>query len=189
MKRYIRSNDDIVAETGEAIVDAWSTALKACDLYEEDIHCLSYNEVKKFKPVVERELRKRGIDLSGRSMVIPQNGEGFAIEGMSVGGNAEAIVDRLIRGCIKSAWGKVDPEEAIEVIKDAASIGNKIYLKDKFGYCDPVSLERALAVAQAGDSTQYSGQGSQSYIDETKVTVYEDYFGNVKVARTVARYD
>lgn len=190
MKRWIHASEEVENNIGEAIINAWAAALKECDLQEEDVHELTYDEVKNLEKVLEKNLRDRKVDLSFKSYFIPNNGEGFAIQGMKVGGNTGAIANTLIRGCNKIAWTPIpNQKEAVEYIEYAADQGNKIYMGDKFGYCVPISEQKAYDLIGAGNTTQYSGYGSQSYIDVTTVTVYEDYFGNIKVNRSTLRYD
>ena len=170
-------------------MNAWFKALSQAGLEEEDVHCLSYEEIKNFKKILERELNNRHVNLPYQSLVIPQNGEGTQIEGLKIGGNTSAIADSLIRGIINKAWQVVPKKEAASTIEYADDSGMEIYTQDKFGYCVPSNYAKAMKLIGAGDDTQYSGHGSQQYIDVTNVTVYEDYFGNVKVARSTLRYD
>lgn len=185
MKRWIKGST-ASAEMSEAIFNAWEKSLEQADLQEEDIHTLTYAEVKDFEKILERNLKDNQVDLSFKSMFLPSVGNGLAIQGMKVGGNTGAIANSLIRGCNKLAWTPLyDQSEASDYLDNAPAI----YTEDKYGYCIPSSKSKALSLIGAGNKTQYSGYGSQSYIDETKVTVYEDYFGNIKVDRSTLRYD
>ncbi len=191
MKRMIKANSDDFKEMGQDIIEAWNAALTKLNIYEENIHTMSYEEIKKFEKVLQQELRDRQVDLSFKSLILPSQGQGFQIEGMKVGGNIGGIANNLIRGVIKKAWGAPfgKGHNLIEIIEDAESSGQNIYIEDKYGYCVPASANKAISLISKGDTTQYSGYGSQSYIDQTNVSVYEDYFGNVKVDRTTLRYD
>lgn len=186
MKRMIRAAEDYENNLSDAIKNAWFKALQECDLEEEDIHVLSYDEIKQFQKALETELSNRKVDLSRKSIVVEQTGEGTQVEGLKVGGNVVGIASDLIRGVIKKAWEPLSKEYWEEYLSDDSV---DIYEEDKYGYCNPITSKKALQLIGLGDKTQYSGQGSQSYIDETKVSVYEDYFGNLKVARRVVRYD
>lgn len=189
MKRWIKASEEYENNLGEACINAWEYALDQAGLQEEDIHVLSYDEIKTFEKILERELKNRHVDLSYKSAVIPQEGRGSQIEGLKIGGNVGAVADNLIRGVTKKAWHAVSKEENVETIEFANDSGMEIYTQDKYGYCVPSNAQKALKLVGAGDYTQYAGHGSQQYIDDTKVTVYEDDFGNVKVARTTLRYD
>ena len=186
MKRMIRASEDYENNLSDAIKNAWFNALKACDLDEEDIHILDFKDIHEFQKALERELKNRSINLAGKSIVIEQTGEGTQIEGLKVSGNVGGIASDLIRGVIKKAWEPLSKGYWEEYLSDDSV---DIYEEDKYGYCNPISSNKALNIVGLGNKTQYSGQGSQSYIDETKVSVYEDYFGNLKVARRVVRYD
>ena len=186
MKRMIRATEDYENNLSDAIKNAWFKALQECDLEEEDVHVLSYKDINQFQRALEGELRNRHVDLSGKSIVVDQTGEGTQIEGLKVGGNVGGIASDLIRGVIKKAWEPLSQEYWEEYLSDDSVA---IYEEDKYGYCNPITSKKALQLIGSGDKTQYSGYGSQSYIDETKISVYEDYFGNLKVAVRVARYD
>lgn len=190
MKRWIKAAS-VSNNVGEQIIQAWNEALAACNLYEEDVHTLNYEGAKKLQQAVERELRNRSVDLSFKSIILPQNGEGFAVEGMKVGGNVGGVASDLIRGCIKEAWTPVDMSSttAEDELDYAASHDVNVYIGDKYGYCELSTPQKALKLFQKGDKTQYNGYGSQGYIDETKVKMYTDYFGNIKVDRRTVRYD
>lgn len=187
----VRAANDVDLSVGERIIDAWNAALAACNLYEEEVHTLNHERAKKLQSAVERELRNRNVDLSFKTMFLPQDGEGFAVEGMKVGGNVGGIANDLIRGCIKEAWEPVDMTSttAEDELDYAASHDVNVYIGDKYGYCDLSTPQAALRLFRKGNKTQYSGYGSQGYIDDTKVTMYTDYFGNIKVDRRTVRYD
>lgn len=188
MKRYIRANDN-ANDISDAIKNAWFQALKDCDLEEEDVHVLSYKEASQFQKALERELDNRHIDLSFKHLTIAQNGDGTMIEGLRVGGNSGGIANSLIRGIIKNAWEPLSRGHWEKYIQDAEEQDDAIYEQDKYGYCNPVTAKRALQLIGLGDKTQYSGHGSQQYIDDTTVNVYMDAFGSIKVNRSTVRYD
>ena len=190
MKRWIKAASG-TSSVGKEIIDAWNGALAACNLYEEDVHTLNYERAKKLQSAVERELRNRNVDLSFKSVILPEEGKGFAVEGMKVGGNVGGIANDLIRGCIREAWEPVDMTSttAEDELNWAADHDVNVYVEDKYGYCVPATPQKALKLMQVGNRTQHSGYGSQSYIDETKVKMYTDYFGNIKVDRSTVRYD
>lgn len=185
MKKLILCSSH-VADISDNIFDAWEQALDTAGIAEEEIHLLDYNSIASFEKILERKLDGQGVDLSFTSLVLPEEGNGLAIQGLKVGGNKGGIANSLIRGVIRSAWEPIDPDEnPIEAIDDA----NSVYIQDKYGYCSPASAEEAASLVSQGNRTQHSGYGSQQYMDITNVHVYRDYFGNIKLNRSALRYD
>lgn len=174
------------SDISDNIFDAWEQALDTAGIAEEEIHLLDYNSIASFEKILERKLDGQGVDLSFTSLVLPEEGNGLAIQGLKVGGNRGGIANSLIRGVIRSAWEPIGPDEdPIEAIDEA----NIVYIQDRYGYCYPTSAERAASLVSQGNHTQHSGYGSQQYMDITNVHVYRDYFGNIKLNRSTLRYD
>lgn len=174
------------ADISDNIFDAWEEALKAASMSEEQIHLSDISFISRFQKILENKLSQKGVDLSFTSLVLPEEGNGLAIQGLKVGGNTVGIADSLIRGVIRSAWEPIDPDEdPIEAIDEA----NIVYIQDRYGYCYPTSAERAASLVSQGNRTQHSGYGSQQYMDITNVHLYRDYFGNIKINRSTLRYD
>lgn len=138
----------------------------------EDFHLCSFPEYSKIEDKLERFLKSKKIDLSYDGMNLPYFG-------ISIAGNSGGISSDFLRGIIENSWKQINLDEL-----DNIQI-NKIYKKDKYGFCVPAT-QREIKIV---NSFQDIGIGSQASVIETRTKLYIDDDNNILVDTSSFTWD
>lgn len=179
MKRYVNATETIQDEMlRDEINEAIDIGLDSVGEDGSTIHTADWDRAEAAEKSIERELRKRNIDLSYKAINTDYG---------RVAGNPNSIANMAIRNSIKSDWSEVDLTE--DFWDDLYSENYKIYEEDRYGYCKPISVERAEQLLRHPTGSSHQGYGSQAYIDKTTRKVYRDWDDNIKIDISVVRWD
>ena len=174
MKRYIKASTN--SPLSQKIRDIWYDTLYDLGFDEFGVHLVDYDEAHSLEKHLVNKLHDAGVDLSFKSIIVDLDG----IE-IKVAGNAMGIASAIIRGVIKAGWYPVTEF-------DLESAPN-LYEEDRYGYCRPITLERAMQLLNMSTGSKSYGYGSQSYVDEISRGVYKDDSGNIKIDISTLRWD